>query len=694
VLFAAVLALCAAGWGQQRPPLRLMEDDILQLNVPQAPELTLQMTVRSDGTISIPHVGAVRVAGLTLSEAEEALREPLKRYLKNPQFSLEIVQKAPRLVYVTGEVMQPGAYFWEQALTAVEALTVAGGPTPRADLSAVALVRDGQEVAKIDLYDKLVSGKQGAPVPLLPRDQLVVPRKPRVFVAGAVAQPGEYDFERRQTVTQALALAGGPLADAELRRVRLLRGTEEHVLNLEEAYRGTEFRSDIELADGDRIFVPARGKVWVLGQVAKPGSYDVMLARTLAQALSAAGGPAQGADLARVYIVREQEALVVDATGLLSGASWEANVRLEGGDVVLVPLARVVVLGEVTAPGEYPIRSGTRVADALALARGTREEADLSRVLLIRGRTERELNLSSLITGAGGADNVVLQSDDIIVVPRGLVYVAGEVTRPGAYPYMTARTARQAIVQAGGFAETADKEEVRVIRFDAQRAEHQVAAEGAAALDAPLRSGDTVLVPRRQGKDIYVLGEVARPGLIRYEEAQTVLQAISMAGGVDPETADLLNTRIVRRGRSVKVNLGALLRGQGKERDVALEPGDMVIVPQVTTGFVYVVGEVVKPGAYVYRPDLTLSQALGMAGGLTDDGAYSHIEITRREPGRAEPLVINFDDYIKTGDPAKDIPLRQGDIVRVFERKGVKTRRRVRDFSVLGSFWWFLKGLF
>ena len=170
--------------------------------------------------------------------------------------------------------------------------------------------------------------------------------------------------------------------------------------------------------------------------------------------------------------------------------------------------------------------------------------------------------------------------------PR-FAFVLGSVSKPDAIPLHPLRTltAMQAIAQAGGFLEDANRGGAQVVRDDPAQAGRKLALSvpasdqaSALAFDIPLQPGDVVIVPRLDR--IYVIGKVTRPGAINLpsQEVLTVSKAISLAGGFD-RFADQSGVQLVRTGQVAPIDVKGILSGK-KLEDPVLRQGDTVYVPE------------------------------------------------------------------------------------------------------------------
>lgn len=170
----------------------------------------------------------------------------------------------------------------------------------------------------------------------------------------------------------------------------------------------------------------ARPFVYLVGQVARPGAYEIQRGWTVVQAIASAGGVTPRADLRKSQLLRGNRTVPLDLERvLLRGEAQEAP-PLEAGDVVVVPespLRRVFVLGFVTRPGAYEIGEGARLHEAVSLAGGPDRRAALESVGIIRqeapprGRVQT-FDLLRFLRNADASQNPVLQPGDVVFVPE------------------------------------------------------------------------------------------------------------------------------------------------------------------------------------------------------------------------------------------------------------------------------------
>jgi polysaccharide export outer membrane protein len=230
LLTAALLAaLLPAARAQDKPvEYRLGAGDNIRISVFQNPNLTLETRVSEDETISYPMIGRVRVGGMTLSGAEQAIAKALHEgnYINDPQVNIVPLQIRSSQVSVLGLVNRAGRFPLETVNTRVsEMIAIAGGVAPGgADVAVLTGERDGKPFRKhIDIAALFLSGGEKEDVVVVGGDVIFVDRAPMFYVYGEVQRPGAYRVERGMTLRQALAQGGGPSARGTERSLRLWR---------------------------------------------------------------------------------------------------------------------------------------------------------------------------------------------------------------------------------------------------------------------------------------------------------------------------------------------------------------------------------------------------------------------------------------------------------------------------------------
>ncbi len=307
---------------------------------------TNNIVVASDGSISIPVAGTIRVAGKSTREIGALIQKRLSQYVRDPSVSVRLVQQS-QLVFLTGATVGTLPYLPGETLSSVlgqlrrqfeedlgSAQTASdknGGVLSRSaiDLRHIVLERDRHVGQPIDGEQLLASGHPGPAIS--PGDTLLLVDKPvRVDVRGEVAAPGPIYLYHTDTLEQALLEAGGPLGSASTADASLVRNGKDVPLPL----GGAALRQIPE--NGDTIIVRAAPHVTVLGQVPTPGEFTLKNGSTLLSALYVSGGPTKWANVKDIQVVHDGVRTSYDLRGLQHGDD-APNVQLVDGDIVYVP---------------------------------------------------------------------------------------------------------------------------------------------------------------------------------------------------------------------------------------------------------------------------------------------------------------------------------------------------------------------
>lgn len=406
-------------------------------------------------------------------------------------------------------------------------------------------------------------------------------------------------------------------------------------------------------------------KVYVVGEVAAPGDYNVSSLSTVINALSAAGGPTKSGSLRNIQINRGGKIVeTVDLYDFFLKGDKSKDIRLQPGDTILVPVIGHVagVAGNVRRPGIYELKDENSIKDILALCGGINATGYLQRVQLYRIQAHDKKMVTDFSLDLSGPEGdkqtagMRLQDMDLVnILPidgvlRGYVRLEGHVLRPGDYALKPGMRVSALIkgdnllpqYHAGAGQITrlfAPDMHPELVYFDVTRA-----LKGDADQDLELKEFDRVKIfSREQMEEVPVVkvgGEVQRPGLVRYLENMTVRDLLMQAGNVKLsaylESAEI--TRIKRDGGAVtsfslSVNLEQALKGG--EENIKLEPFDELTVRRIpnwaeaTERYVTLKGEVMFPGTYPIYKGERLSSVIARAGGFTELAYLKGARFTR-----------------------------------------------------------------
>jgi len=256
-------------------------EDLLEISVFEDEKLNKTVRVSSQGNVSLPLLGIMRVKGLTSNEVEKEMRDLLaEKYLNDPHVSVFIKEYRNQRISVMGAVEKPGAYEVTGQKTILDLLALAGGlkedagqllflirPPPLED-EAGRVKKDSDDRTPrtfvIDLDGLLARGELALNMPLIHGDVINIPVSGKIFVGGEVKSPGGFPLKgKRLTLSQAIALAGGLGPKAAGSGTRIFRytgngpGKEIRSANIYAIEKGQE--EDLQLKENDIVIVPMSG---------------------------------------------------------------------------------------------------------------------------------------------------------------------------------------------------------------------------------------------------------------------------------------------------------------------------------------------------------------------------------------------------------------------------------------------------
>lgn len=629
-----------------------------------------ELTVTRDGMLPFPGIGPIPVAGKKFSQMQKELQERARRQLIGARVSVSLGRLRAIRVFVLGEVERPGSYTVSGLATLTNALIASGGIKPHGSLRNVQLKRDGQTVARMDVYELLLRGDSHADARVQPGDVIFVPPVgATVGVGGRVRRPAIYELKDEKTVADAIQLAGGLLADADTGSVQIERVTPSRTRAVEGGDLNDPALRDAALRDGDIVRVYAieerlEEAVNVEGHVARPGYRPWRPEMRLTDVLPSLTVLKPDAD-ARYLVIkrpnRTEGAIELQGADLLAALAQPdgaANVKLMAGDTIQVfdrredratllepmlaqarassapsrPMREVTIEGAVHHPGRYPWAPAMRVTDLLHAAGGLTDqaytlEAELTRRFTVDGRSREQARQLVELSAAlqSSEKNLPLEPYDQLVIRRvpkwgegGTVEIVGEVQFPGKYPIARGERLSRVLQRAGGLSTIAYPKGAIFVRESVRQREQEYLDRLTAQLERDLGVFAT------SGPELGVKKEVA------IAEGQALLQQMRAAKAV---------------GRMV-INVDALLDVR-EGYDIVVQPGDKLVIPQ-RPDEVTVLGEVYYPTSHLHVPSYARDNYIRLSGGVTERGNKRAIYVVHAD-GSVSPPRRWFADSIDVG---------------------------------------------
>lgn len=601
---------------------RLGAGDQVIIDVWGASQTTFTGTVSPDGTVTIEGVGPVKLAGMTVKEANRYLKNRLGQYYADSEINITVGEIRSIQVQVMGEVMMPGTYTLSALSSAFNALYAAGGINNIGTLRSIKVYRNGRTISTIDVYDYILNGNTAGDVRLADNDVIVVGAYDcLVGIKGKVKRPMYYEMKGTESVARLLDYAGGFTGDAFTDNVRLTRKSgREHSI-----YTIGEFEmSGFTLKDGDSLYVDSvipryANMAEIRGAVFHPGKFQMDgTIQTVRQLIKAADGLREDAFVTRAVMHRQKEDLTlemisVDIQGIIDGTV--ADVPLQKNDVLFIPSLiemrgeqTLKISGEINYPGEYQYADNTTIEDLILQAGGLTEAASTARVDVFRriknpeavtdDERTAETYSFSLRNGfvIGGQDKFVLHPFDEVIVRRNPGYmeqqsvkITGAVNFAGTYVMYNKDYRLSDLIKAAGGMST-------------------LAYAKGACLRRNLTEEE---LTQRQ---------------ILQKESQIQLYENSLKSGqdFDMERAEMLMTLKMDKDNTyiVSIDLEQALKNPKSIYDILLREGDVLDIPNFSS-MIKISGEVQNPISIGYEKGKSLKYYINKAGGYTDNARKS-----------------------------------------------------------------------
>jgi len=455
-------------------------------------------------------------------------------------------------------------------------------------------------------------------------------------------------------------------------------------------------------------------RVYVVGDVAEPGAYDISSLSTPLNALFAAGGVTPRGSLRALKHYRGKELVEeVDAYDLLLHGVQSDPKRLENGDTLMVsPIgSQITVDGMVRRPAIYELRGERTVADVLDLAGGILPTAALSHIEVQRVEAHQKRTMFSLnVSPTEGAESITKQlaayeirdGDQVHIFPiapynEDAIYLQGHVLRPGRYSYRKDMKLTDLIASYSDLLPEPAPHYAEIVRLNAPDNHPSVESfDLSNALANPasapkLQPLDTVRIFSRfdfePAPTIWVGGEVRSPGRYSTSGQAHVRDAVYLAGGLTPDasmdSAQLFRTQPDGTLKILSVTLRDALGGNPAD-NLLLQPRDRILIQRspatVDPPTVYIRGEVARPGRYPLTADMHASDLVRSANGFLrgadpesgDLVQYVTSDTNPTDKFPARHLSVNLAAGL--AGAADDPLLRDGDVLTVPQLGGWKDR--------------------
>jgi len=586
--------------------------DQLNLNVYGVQETAMTVPVTPEGNAVIPNVGQVQVAGLTIENATQKIKNVMGRTayptLRSGSSKLSINTGQIRSIGITviGS-NRPGNYTVPSLSTTFNALFIAGGPSEFGSFRQIELVRNNKLLKTIDLYSFLTKGDGSDNMTLNNNDIIRIPAyKTRVIIDGYVKRPGIFEMLPGETLQDLLDYCSGFSDSAYTNSVKIMQftGREMSVKDINAPNFGQYVMQRGDSVIVSKVLNRFTNRVFIQGAVFREGAYELTEGMTVNDLINKADGLREDAFMQRAQIFRLKNDLSKEMVSFNPGSETEKNIPLKREDSVVIASIfdlkddyYVSVLGEVRTPGYYDYRDSLTLKDIILQAGGFTDAAfpqkiDVARLIRRDTLTAKDVRASTIIQVNGMEDlsspqkNITLQPSDLITVRRKPGYLAfqtvmvtGQLQYPGPY-VMEKRDERVSdlIKRAGGFTPEADPEGAYIKRYN---------------LD--------------------------KTNSVRQQTIINIQQQLN-------DSSNIVQQDIKKQYDQIPLNISKLLSQPNSPEDVILIAGDELIVPKYNAE-VRISGSVLFPTQIPYNQRYNLKDYISSAGGVAENGKKNKIYV-------------------------------------------------------------------
>jgi polysaccharide export outer membrane protein len=406
--------------------------DIIEIQLVGQDNSTENYALKRDGSISLPDIGKIKLAGLSINDASSIIKTKISSVFIGTEAYITLTNVRDINVMVSGNAFNPGIYTLSGNSNMLHALGVAGGINDYGSYREIDLIRNQKVIETLDMYDVLITGFYNSKITLRPGDIIFVrPVKKIVSVDGAIKMPAKYELNNDQNLSDAIEYANGLTVDADLENVFLDRVLDGKVESL--PIRNIKQFNTIPSNDGDKIFIRKHSfrSVNIFGAVLKPGRYLMAEGESINDLIDKSGGYTKNAyPLGAIY--ENKNALLINK--MAKDILYEDFID------------NIITVSQKNPTGNYDLSS------VIDLTQNLKNTSPNGRVVI-------DL-LDETVT-----ESLVIRDGDRLTIPEkpGHIYIYGEVSYEGALKYEESKKIDYYLNKSGGLKENADMEAIYVL---------------------------------------------------------------------------------------------------------------------------------------------------------------------------------------------------------------------------------------
>lgn len=410
----------------------LDKGDVLNIQVIGQENYIENFIINGNGSISVPDLGRINIAGLTLSQANSLISSKVNEAYIGSETFITLDQIRDVNVLVTGNSKNPGIYTLTGNSNILHAVSAAGGINEFGSYREINLLRDNKVIETLDVYDLLIDGKYNLKKRLRSGDVIFIEaRNSVVTIDGAIKRPARYEILNGQTLEDIIRFANGIKRTADRNNIsleRILDGKLKTIPLVNETQLNT-----IKAVDGDLIYIrehPYR-KATVTGAVLKPGTYTMAAGETLDDLINKAGGYTKDA-----YIF-----------GSIYENQGAKQINIKSAEILYQEF-----LDNILAVSQQNISQNFDLTPIVKLTEEIKNTEANGRVVV-----------DLVNDNAIGLYNI--KDGDSLFIPEknNVVYVYGETSSEGGVMYAEDQDLEYFVAKSGGFKKFADKQSIYIL---------------------------------------------------------------------------------------------------------------------------------------------------------------------------------------------------------------------------------------
>ncbi len=443
--------------------------DVLNIHIIGQSDSNDTYQLNRDGSISLPEIGKLYLAGLSLSDATELIRSKVSQTFIQTKTFITLTNIRDVAVLVSGDAFNPGVYTVNGSSNILHALSVAGGINEHGSYRSISLIRDNKVIDTLDLYDILIEGKFLAKERLRNGDIIFVnPRMNIVIVDGAFKRPNKFELLDGQFLSEAIEYANGLTPDADFKNITLNRIIDASIKSL--PIGNVSQFSNLLAKDGDRVFVRKHSfrSVKIDGSILKPGTYLMSEGDNVFDLIDKAGGYSSNAyPYGAVYTNEKAREIREMASEKLYNEFVDSLIGLIEG----------------SSSGELDI------APLISMAQELKNAEPNGRISI------------NLLEEDSIESNLFVQDKDYLYIPEltNNVFIFGEVSNDGAVAYLEGADLNYYLERSAGIKDSADNDSIYILFPDGTTKQVSKRKNLFANQDVRVQiyPGSVIFVPRR-----------------------------------------------------------------------------------------------------------------------------------------------------------------------------------------------------